>query len=239
MSTLVAIAEDNRKDRQRSAKGGDDSGFFAHHGPWAVGVKLFRVLSFGVKASLISAVMIVPIIVIFYVHIQKQLDDEAFTRLEIQGTDTIKHFAPVIQTIVALRNSTRAEAANANLAIKLDEARASCDRALEALDKHLAATGDPLHFAPSVSKLKTAYAQAKAEGSLLDAQTGGTVWDPVADMAKEVEQDLADKSNLSLDPDASSYYLQSVVTGEISSIATNLGQIQAWSVWFGSKGGGR
>jgi methyl-accepting chemotaxis protein len=219
---------------QRSAA---HSGFFDHHGPWAVGVKLFRVLHFGTKAVLISAVMLVPIVVVFYVYLQKQLDDEAFAKAEIQGVADITAYAPVIQTAVALRNATRASMAKPELGINVDATRAAFDRAIDGLEKHLAASGDPLGFHASFAKLTGTYAAARAKGTLLDASTGGTVWDPVADAAKEVEQDLADKSNLSLDPDASSYYLQAVVTGEISSIATNLGQLRAWSVWFGAKGG--
>lgn len=36
-------------------------GFFAHHGFWAPGVRLFRSLQFGIKALLISATFVLPV----------------------------------------------------------------------------------------------------------------------------------------------------------------------------------
>jgi methyl-accepting chemotaxis protein len=39
-----------------------DSGFFAHHGFWAPGIRLFRNLQFGAKALLISATFVLPVI---------------------------------------------------------------------------------------------------------------------------------------------------------------------------------
>ena len=39
-----------------------DAGFFAHHGFWAPGIRLFRNLQFGVKALLISATFVLPVV---------------------------------------------------------------------------------------------------------------------------------------------------------------------------------
>jgi len=215
----------------------DRTGYFEHHGPWALGVKLFRVLRFAPKALLISAVLLMPLVVLFSVYLNKQLDEANFARTELQGVAVIKVYAPVIRAAIVMRNTARAIAGNPAIGANVDDARLAFENALQACEKFLADSGDPLKFQASLAKVKEAYAAARLKNALIDAATGGTVWDPVADAAKEIEQDLADKSNLSLDPDASSYYLQAVVTGEISSIAANLGQLRAWAVYFGAKGG--
>jgi methyl-accepting chemotaxis protein len=215
----------------------NSSGYFEHHGPWALGVKLFRVLRFTPKALIISAVLLIPLAVLFCVYLQKQLDDENFAKTELQGVAVIKVYAPVIRGAIDLRNATRALAGNPAVDASVDQARLAFEESLRACDKFLTDSGDPLKFQPSLTKVKDLYAAARAKNTLMDASSGGTVWDPVAEAAKTVEQDLADKSNLSLDPDAGSYYLQAVVTGEVSTIAGNLGQLRSWSVWFAAKGG--
>ena len=46
--------------RQRALATADASGFFAHHGLWAPGVRLFRSLGFAAKAAIISLAFVVP-----------------------------------------------------------------------------------------------------------------------------------------------------------------------------------
>jgi methyl-accepting chemotaxis protein len=47
---------------QQLRQTGNSKGFFAYHGIWAPGVRLFRRLAFAPKAILISAVFIIPYI---------------------------------------------------------------------------------------------------------------------------------------------------------------------------------
>ncbi|GAB4113488.1 MAG: methyl-accepting chemotaxis protein [Rubrivivax sp.] len=44
--------------------GSDPAGFFAHHGVWAPGVKLFRQLGFRAKALIVSAVLVLPMLLV-------------------------------------------------------------------------------------------------------------------------------------------------------------------------------
>ena len=46
----------------RTAAPSSDAGFFAYHGIWAPGVRLFRALRFNVKAMIISAAFVVPLL---------------------------------------------------------------------------------------------------------------------------------------------------------------------------------
>jgi len=216
----------------------DSDGYFSHHGPWAFGVKLFRALGFTPKAMLISAVFLVPLALVLFVYLQKQIADESFARTELQGVAAIQAYVPVIRQVIELRNATRAKLANFEGAAPVADVQHSLDQAIGDFHKYLAQSADPLGIESRFAEFERAYAEARSKGVLLDSASGGTIWDPLAANAKSLEQDLADKSNLSLDPDADTYYLQAVVAGEISSVAVNLGQIRAWSVWFALKSHG-
>lgn len=51
------------------------SGFFAHHGLWAPGVRLFRRINFSVKALIISVALTVPLLVLLALQLRFQYTD--------------------------------------------------------------------------------------------------------------------------------------------------------------------
>ena len=211
------------------------NGFFAHHGIWSIGVRWFRAMSFAPKALVISAVLLVPLVVVFSVYLRNQLADQAFASAELQGVEVIGNYAPVLRAVIDTRNVGRVAMAGFASPEQLNASRDALEAALDKFDKYLAGSGDPLQFRPSFAKLQDAYRVARAAGIKGDAP-GQDALAKITDAAKAAEQDLADKSNLSLDPDASSYYLQAIFTGETSSLALNLGEVRAWSVYAVTKG---
>lgn len=69
-------------------------GFFAHHGVWAVGVRLFRRLNFGAKAWLISLAFVVPLLLLsgaYYRTSQRMLD---FAHGELAGVEMVQALEP-------------------------------------------------------------------------------------------------------------------------------------------------
>jgi len=64
-----------------------DGGFFAHHGLWAPGIRLFRNLNFAAKALLISATFLLPVVALVVLMIGSQADD----LLEARKTATRQH----------------------------------------------------------------------------------------------------------------------------------------------------
>ncbi len=63
-STILsaAVSADTSSKSRGSVPGGDDDGFFSHHGVWAPGVRLFRQLRFSAKALIISLAFTVPLL---------------------------------------------------------------------------------------------------------------------------------------------------------------------------------
>ena len=72
--------------------------FFRFHGIWAPGVRVFRRISFGAKATLISLAFIGPIALLFWAYLQTSNDGIATSRQERAGVRLIqvreKDFSP-------------------------------------------------------------------------------------------------------------------------------------------------
>ncbi len=206
-------------------------GYFSFHGPWAPGVRLFRVLRFAPKAGLISFALLVPLALVFGVYIKRQLGDEALGQTELRGVQAIRAYVPVLRAVMDLRNATRIAQSQKYGAAQFDAAQAGAVSAIAGFDTYLNESGDPLQFRAGFSKLAQDLKGALANGAAIDAN-GQSAYDSVLAAASSIELDLADKANLSLDPDADSYYLQLVFTGQLSAVAQNLGQLRGWSVYF-------
>ena len=65
-------------DSPRSAAG--DAGFFAHHGVWAPGVRLFRTLRFASKAAIISLAFVLPLLGLLAWQLKVQADQALHAR---------------------------------------------------------------------------------------------------------------------------------------------------------------
>ena len=66
----------------RPAATAQDGGFFAHHGLWAPGVRLFRRLAFTAKATIISLAFIVPLIGLLGWQIKTQYEQAMQARMD-------------------------------------------------------------------------------------------------------------------------------------------------------------
>ena len=71
-ATLLPGAAATAPDSPRSAAA--DAGFFAHHGVWAPGVRLFRTLRFASKAAIISLAFVLPLLGLLGWQLKVQAD---------------------------------------------------------------------------------------------------------------------------------------------------------------------
>ena len=86
MSALMPSAASNRT-AALTQRDGQDSGFFAYHGVWAPGVRLFRKLRFASKALIISLAFLLPLLGL----LSWQLDSHAEKAMEARKTATRQH----------------------------------------------------------------------------------------------------------------------------------------------------
>ena len=59
-----------------------DAGFFAHHGIWALGVRLFRNLTFASKGLLVSTAFVLPVLCLLAWFLVSQSKQEKAARME-------------------------------------------------------------------------------------------------------------------------------------------------------------
>jgi methyl-accepting chemotaxis protein len=71
--------------------------FFRYHGIWAPGVRLFRRLSFNIKALMISAVFMVPITMLGTVCLRDMAAASAATERELQGVRYLRDALPLVR----------------------------------------------------------------------------------------------------------------------------------------------
>lgn len=84
-------------ERMVSPPPGANSGFFAHHGLWAPGVRLFRALRFSTKAMIISLAFVAP----FLGLILWQLDHQATEAIKARKDATRQHVEVAYGMLVA------------------------------------------------------------------------------------------------------------------------------------------
>lgn len=96
-----------------SASAADSGGFFTYHGLWAPGVRLFRRLSFGAKAALISATFLVPLAVLgafFLSNLRTQIE---FSEKERLGVVYARAMGPLLDAAQQARAGGPADALEA------------------------------------------------------------------------------------------------------------------------------
>ena len=177
-----------------------DRGFFAYHGLWAPGVRLFRRLGFGSKATLVSLCFLVPLLLVMTVWLRDVRAAMDFSNAERVGVAMVEKLAPLQgelleqrrQALAAAAQGQPAPAAGPGLADKLRQAEAGLlghrfgtSAAWTALNQALAGAAAA---APGVES------QYAAQGQVLQAYTNLVL-------------QVSDGSNLTLDPDVYTYYL--------------------------------
>jgi methyl-accepting chemotaxis protein len=216
-------------------------GYFTHHGPWAMGIRLFRMLKFSSKAAIISAVFLLPLALVSVSLWQAKQEVIDFAAKERIGAASLKDLGDFYRELTFTRNATRAVLGGSDTPVAKDAkadyaaARIKADQALAALQLHLKQTGDPLAVQASVERLKTAWDATASSQTGANAQ-GGTVFGPVVTAARELTNRIGDDSNLVLDPDVDSYYLINAMVLTMPKLMEDTGQVWGWASFAASTG---
>jgi methyl-accepting chemotaxis protein len=175
-------------------------GFFAFHGPWAPGVRLFRSITFRTKALLVSVGFLIPLALLLNTYIQTVQTNLEATRQELAGLQILGKIEPWLVEVQKQRRLVLSGAqARPDLAL--------VDKMLEPVRAIVVTRPGGLDLAPSLD------AAAKAQAALASASAGASGADLVVplqayvDVARRVRNDVLDASQLSLDPEQATYYL--------------------------------
>jgi hypothetical protein len=180
------------------------SGYFAHHGIWAPGVRLFRRMAFSHKAWSITAVFLVPIGILTWSFLTGQQAQLASTALERQG---VAYQKETLQMLRLALNHQWAAAQGVNAGAALTEASNLAAAQLKKLQDVNAANGAAMGTADTFKALnEAATALALPGGSVRAVQLKHAEF---IDAILDVTAQLTDGSGLALDPEVDTYYLMS------------------------------
>ena len=210
-------------------------GFFTHHGPWALGVRLFRALQFRTKALIISATFLLPVALLsasLWTSSQEIVD---FAAKERAGVVVIKSLMPVFENVLETRIASRSMLGGFDAANDYRQAREKTDKAVAALKQGVAASGDPIGVAASVAKLESAW-QVTAQAKNGADEKGNTVFAPLTTALVELLTKVGDDSNLVFESDVDAFYLVNAMVLAMPAAAEALGQMWGWGTYALAKG---
>ena len=171
---------------------------------------VFKDLRTSTKLFLLCSMFAGAIILATYSLIEEKQIAIGFVRKELAGT----------QYLDALRGVYAAILADASQGA---QPQASVDAALEALAKAEAESGGSLHTARLAGNLATAVRElAAAPGD----EKPALVVEALA-RARDLAARIGDESNLALDPDLDSYYVQDIVVKRVPTVLSQMGELQS------------
>jgi methyl-accepting chemotaxis protein len=205
-------------------------GAYSNNLVWYPGCRLMGNMRFAMKAALISVVFLLAAATPSYFYVSDQLANLESGRLERAGVALLQHYTPVLQGVLKTRNATRAALGGFDSKTRYDAARQQTDKAIAGFESYLATSGDKLGITPHFEKVKLAWVEtAKAKDGVDDK--GRTVFGDVSKSLFALQEQIADRSNLVLDPELDSFYLINSLMFSLPAVAENIGQLWGWGTY--------
>lgn len=197
---------------------------FHAHGFWTPGVVLMRSIQFRSKALLICMLFLIPLVLIARSYYVRITDDIQFAVKERVGVEYNRTIFPVMDLAQQLRRDALAQGATGAAPDSMASVRDRLTAAYAALadsDKRL---GKELDTASAYAAVQAAYTTAAAATNgraAIFAAHSAHISALIALLGQ-----VTDNSNLTLDPDAASYYLMDAVYLRIPDIVENTGKLR-------------
>ncbi len=203
----------------------EPDGFFRHHGLWAVGVRLFRVMGFAQKALCISLVFMIPIVLLAWSFVRVEQADLESTAQERVGVAYQKEVLAALRLALEHQRLAVSAMTQPTSAARLLEVRSNAERQVSKIAAADKVSGLALGTADAFKALGEAavpLAQPEANARAVDLKHADFI-DALLDLAGQV----TDGSGLVLDPELASYYLvvASVMNGP--DLLGQLGRLRA------------
>jgi methyl-accepting chemotaxis protein len=180
-----------------------NSSFFQHHGWLAPGIKLFRSIGFPAKAGWISAMFLIPLAFMLWViwgNAQEQVD---FTVSEQQG---LAYVQPVLTLINAAQDLRSAATENKNLI----EAQNNLKTAFGAVAQKQKDWGRAFNTDAGFNALHKAYSAVQQKPVAENIDATFLLHSELINAAVTLIGNIADGSQLSLDPELDTYHLMNI-----------------------------
>ena len=190
-------------DKRNTDSGGFGS-FFSYHGWLAPGVRLFRSVSFPAKAAWISAMFLIPLVILLWLLWNDANDQIEFARSEQAG---LVYVEPVTELIAAIQDQRRAAMAKAP---DLADTQAKTQSAINAVAAQQKAFGPAADTAAGFGALQKALGALAQIPPTADADAVFIGYTTAIDAAINLIAHIADDSQLALDPELDTYHLMNV-----------------------------
>ncbi|MFG5408480.1 methyl-accepting chemotaxis protein [Piscinibacter sakaiensis] len=194
--------------------------FFRHHGLMAPGIRLFRSIGFPAKALAVTLAFLLPLAVLAASFWSMADAAIGFAEKERSGVVYVRALTPLLE---AAQNRRRAALAQAP---DLPQAQARVEQAWRALQAVHAERGEALKGAAAWHRLEGLHAgllAAPAAAGLGERFNAHTAY---VDALFDLLNDVADGSNLTLDPDPDTYYLMIGATQALPALAEQTGRLR-------------
>lgn len=200
------------------------------------GITLMRRLRLAPKFSLVAAAFLLPIAYLLVTVASDRTETLRFTQHEVEGIEVIRELSGLVEPSARWRGSRLGMAGNAPGALEAQQkAAGEVEQALDKLSGALKRPGgDPLGLSAPLHKLRTEWDSVKAAPANhpVDGLELGNRWVKAVRLYLEA---VADQSNLSLDPDADSYFLMLAHTAQIPAAIDSMGRIRAVGRYLAQK----
>lgn len=175
---------------------------------------MFKNLRTSTKLLLLCGMFVGTIILATYSLIEEKQIAIEFVRKEALGTQYLEALRGVYAVILAEDPDASHGA----------QKQASVEAALDALARAQAKTGGSLHTDQLAETLATAVRDLVAVGPGSDRRS--LTVDALA-RARDLAARIGDESNLALDPDLDSYYLQNIAVKRVPALLSQIGELQS------------
>ena len=191
------------------------AGYFAYHGVWAPGVRLFRALQFRSKALIVTTMFLLPIVLLTFTFVKDKNESIAFSEKEHEGLTYLREAVPLVKLAQTYRmQALQAQARGLGSTTEMAEARKAIDTRLAAVATADATLGAGLGTTKALADVKSRLDDAaSASGEGVFAAHSGHV-----DAILTLIGAATDGSNLTLDPDLDTYYLMDGALGALPAI---------------------
>jgi signal transduction histidine kinase len=166
------------------------------------------------KLFLLCGMFVAAIVLATYSLIREKQIAIGFVRKELVGAQYLEALRGVYAVILAEPTD----------ALQASQRQASAVAALDGLAKAEAATGGSLHTTTLAANL------ANTVHNLVATRTGddkGPLPAPALAGARDLAARIGDESNLALDPDLDSYYIQNIVVKRVPALLSQMGELQS------------
>lgn len=213
-STLPSHDSPSQPVRQKSRWIPSD--FFTHHGPWAIGVRLFRSMSFASKAAFISLTFMLVVAQMTFIFVHASNKAIVASERELADLVTVRELWTLISHAQSLRQSIVSSAGK--VTSDVTDRLAQTEAQLSKVEARLAADANLLEAAKFV---RNSFVPLKAASD--DREEAFTKADDFVQQIIRLNTSVVEAS-LALDPDPDSYYLMSASTQEAIQLIRMLGR---------------